>query len=101
MTTISTRPETELKVGAVRVTIWANPRVTSDGRPFSSHKVILERVYKDSGGFKSTGSLDVNDIPKAILVLKKAYESILCAEQKREGPSQDEVTIPWAPTRTP
>jgi len=99
--TISTKPEKEFKVGAVRAAIWANPRTASDGRSFSSHKVMLERVYKDAGGFKSTSSLDVNDIPKAILALKKAYEYLLCAEQERENPPQDEVPIPWASARVP
>ena len=75
MTGLSVKPEKEYKVGAVRAAIWCNPRTTSDGRQFNSHKVILERTYKDaSGNFKSTSSLDVNDIPKAILALKKAYE---------------------------
>jgi len=101
MPTISTKPEKEFKVGAVRAAIWANPRTASDGRSFSSHKVMLERVYKDAGGFKSTNCLDVNDIPKAIVALKKAYEYLLCAESERNGAPQEEVAVPWASARMP
>lgn len=72
------KPEKEFRVGAVRTAIWTNPRRTSDGRAFNSHKVLIERVYKDSqGNFKTTNSLDANDVPKAILALKEAYSYIM------------------------
>ena len=38
-------------------------------------------------GFKSTNSLETNDLPKAILALKQAYEWILCTEKKAEEPA--------------
>ena len=69
------KPVKEIRVGAVRAAIWSNQRHTGNGQTFNSQKVQLERIYKDaSGNFASTGSLDVTDIPKAILALKKAYE---------------------------
>jgi len=72
------RPEKEFKVGPVRAAIWVNPRTTSDGRPFNSIKVAVERIYRDSdGSFKSTGRFDTNDIPKLILALKRAYEYVV------------------------
>ena len=80
----SIRPEKEFKVGAVRAAIWSNPRQTTDGRPFNSRKVILERTYKDGPGFKSTGSLEINDVPKAILALKKAYDWMMCADREND-----------------
>jgi len=101
MPTVTTKPEKEFKVGAVRAAIWANPRVSSDGRSFNSHKVILERVYKDREGFKSTDSLDANDIPKAILALKKAYEYLMCAEQQQGNGAKDDVVTSWASPRMP
>jgi len=84
MTTISAKPEKEFRAGAVRAAIWTNPRFSPDGRSFNSHKVIIERTYKDAEGFKSTGSLDTNDIPKAILALKQAYEYLVCHERQEE-----------------
>ena len=92
MSTASTKPEHEFKVGAVKASIWSNPRETRDGKLFNSHKVIVDRVYRDSGGeFKATSSLDVNDIPKAILALKKAYDYLMtqppAEEERTRSPS--------------
>ena len=85
MNAAGTKPEAAFKVGAVRVAIWTNPRMTNGGRPFSSHKVIVERTYRDSDQrFKSTNSLDAGDIPKAILALFKAYEYILCGQPEKD-----------------
>ena len=87
MSDIISKPEKEFRVGSVRATVWANPRISTDGRAFESRKVIIERIYKDHvEGFKSTESLDVNDIPKAILALKKAYEYIMCSERQENAP---------------
>ena len=94
MNGISTKPEVEFKIGAVRAAIWANPRHTNNGKLFNSHKVLLERFYKDGqGNFQSTSSLDTNDIPKAILALKKAYEYLMTTGQKIEN-----TTIDGTPT---
>ena len=83
MTSIATRPEKEFKVGAVRAAIWANERHAPDGKTFNSHKVLVDRVYKDNqGDFKTTSSLEANDIPKAILALKKAYEYLTLTPTK-------------------
>jgi hypothetical protein len=41
-------------------------------------QVVLERTYKDrNGSYASTHSLQMNDIPKAILALTKAYEYLV------------------------
>ncbi|MBM3302567.1 MAG: hypothetical protein FJY85_21780 [Deltaproteobacteria bacterium] len=94
MNGIPAKPEKEFKVGAVRAAIWANPRHGSDGKAFNSYKVILERTYRDNmGSFKTTPSLDINDIPKAILALKKAYEylTITGGPQAETGENEE----PW------
>jgi hypothetical protein len=58
------------------------------GDSFESVKVVLDRTYKDrSGNYSSTHSLDVNDIPKAIFALMKAYEYLM------EGHEESEVAI--------
>ena len=95
MNGISTRPEMEFKVGAVRASIWSNPRHTRDGQIFQSHKVIVERTYKDMhGNFKSTGGLELNDIPKAILALKKAYEWLTVKKpEPHPGQGRDQEAI--------
>ena len=41
-------------------------------------KATIDRRYKDSeGNWQSTKSLRLNDIPKAIVVLSKAYEELI------------------------
>jgi len=85
MTGASARPEVDFKVGAVRVAVWRNTYSTGSGKVFDSPKVALERTYRDSqGNFKTTGSLDTNDIPKAILALKKAYEYLTTKANERK-----------------
>jgi hypothetical protein len=94
----SNRPEKAFKVGAVRAAIWANPRVTSAGKTFHSHKIAIERTYKDSReGFKSTTNLEVNDIPKAIIALQRAYEYCIAANQKSGSANEkpDFISTGW------
>jgi len=93
MAGVAAKPEKEFKVGAVRVAVWSNSRQTRDGKLFNSPKVVLERIYREeSGSFKSTGSLDTNDIPKAILALKQAYEYLMVTDRKRsQGPGECQV----------
>ncbi len=84
-----TRPSKSFKVGAVRVAIWSNPRLSAEGKAFDSHKVMIERTYRDgANGFKTTGSLNIDDIPKAILALSRAYEFLICQPAKTDGAVQ-------------
>lgn len=99
MTGIPTKPEKEFRVGPVRVAIWTNPKTTKDGKTFNAHRVVVERRYRDrDGNWKSTEALDANDVPKAILALRKAYEWITTPKPRRPEPS---APLPSAPQRTP
>jgi hypothetical protein len=67
-------PEKRFRAGAVSATVWKNDRQRATGESFSYHTVSLERRYKDqSGNWKSAGSLRLQDLPKAALVLNEAY----------------------------
>ena len=45
-------------------------------------KTAIQKRYKSSEGeWKSTHSLDMNDIPKMILALTKAYEYLTMGEK--------------------
>ena len=84
------RPVFSVKVGAVRAAIWRNHRETGNGQGFESVQVVLERTYKDrSGSYSSTHSLGMNDIPKAVLALNKAYE-YLAEGQGGEGAGEEQ-----------
>ena len=68
------KPETVFKIGAVRASIFRNI-VEKNGQSISLAKVALEVRYMDKAGqWQGTNSLSINEIPKAILALQKAFE---------------------------
>ena len=76
------KPEKKFKAGAVTATIWTN---TSERGSYGT--VQLARVYKDkNNAWKNTSSLRENDIPKATLVLQKAFEYLAFKEQAIKEP---------------
>lgn len=69
------KPTKKFRAGAVCATIWSNQAVGKDGKPRTFASVNLERSYKDKGGeWKTTHSLGDSDLPKAIVLLSKAFE---------------------------
>jgi hypothetical protein len=102
MPAANNKPEMAFKVGAVRVAIWENRRLSGEGKAFSSYKVIIERTYKDEReGFKSTASLGVDDIPKAILALSQAYSFLMGQRAHKEGDETESLSLglgsEWSP----
>jgi len=80
-------PEKKFKSGAISATIWENVGHTEDGKETSFKTVSFERNYLDKdGNWKSTNNLRTSDLPKAILVLSKAYEYLAL----KDGASDDE-----------
>jgi hypothetical protein len=79
-------PETKFRAGAIAATIWSNES-TRDGKKVVYHSVSFERSYKDKNDqWQTTNNLRTQDIPKAILVLSKAYEHLaLNAEDTDES----------------
>lgn len=73
-------PEKKFKAGAISATIWKND-VSKDGKTMTFRSVSLERNYKDKdGNWKSTHTMRSNDLPKARIVLDKAYEFLVTSE---------------------
>ncbi len=71
-------PDKKFSAGAIKATVWKNQSVTPQGEASEYVTVSLERVYKDKQGvWQSTNSLRVNDLPKAAVVLSKAYEHVV------------------------
>jgi len=68
-------PKQVIRIGAVSVSIFENT-VVKDGKMMTIPKAVFQVRYKDkaSGQWKSTTSLSVNDIPKAILALQQAFQ---------------------------
>ena len=68
------KPIEVIRVGAVNVSIFENT-IMKDDKILTIPKVVFQVRYKDKQGqWKSTSSLSVNDIPKAINALQKAYQ---------------------------
>ncbi len=71
-------PEKKFRAGAVSATVWKNNRINSKGETFTTYSISLERSYTDKEGkWNSTNSLRVNDLPKAELVSRLAYEFLV------------------------
>ena len=78
-------PEKKFRASPMSATIWSNEVETPEGETKVFRTINLERTYKDKeGNWKKTNSLRVNDLPKAILVLNKAYEYISIKEEGDE-----------------
>jgi hypothetical protein len=76
-------PEKKFRAGAIAATIWQNKGQTNDGKEVKYSTISLERGYKDkSGVWKSTNSFRINDLPRAALVLNRAYEFLVLKEQE-------------------
>ena len=60
--------------GSINATIWTN-KALKEGREITFSTVSFGRRYQDKeGSWKTTNSLRANDLPKAVVVLNKAYE---------------------------
>ncbi|MBW2987000.1 hypothetical protein KY336_00475 [Candidatus Woesearchaeota archaeon] len=70
------RPEKQISTGAIQASIWNNVKGN-----ISFKTISLNRRYKDQNGkWQSSNNLRVADLPKAQLVLSKAYEYLMLKE---------------------
>ena len=71
------KPEKSFHCGGIEASIFEN-EINQNGKgPTKIKKVAFQKRFKGKDGWKTTYSLDTNDIPKAILVLSKAYEYLV------------------------
>jgi hypothetical protein len=90
------KPEKVFKMGAVRASIWRNV-IQRDGRDVPIPKVIIEVRYKDKNGeWKGTNSLSLNELPKAISALQKAYDYLVEHREPDESATKDQSVKPVA-----
>ena len=80
------KPEKSYAAGGVKLAVWKNSGKTKAGQEADYFTVKLERRYKDrNDAWQSTNALHINDIPKAQLLLEKAYEHlVLKSEEDRQ-----------------
>lgn len=71
-------PEKAFRAGTVSATIWLNEGQDSEGKKTQFRTISFDRSYMDKdGNWQKTNSLRISDLPKGILVLRKAYEYLM------------------------
>jgi len=79
------KPEKNFRCGGCDAAIFGN-EITRNGTKVKIKKVAFQKRYKSTDGeWKTTYSLDVNDIPKAVLALSKAYEYLVLGNNGAEN----------------
>ena len=74
-------PEKKFSTGGLSATVWENQGKSKEGDNVSYRTVSFQRRYKDNNGeWQSTNTLRINDLPKASLILQKAYEYLVMKE---------------------
>lgn len=75
-------PEIIIKAGNARAVVFRNS-VIKNGEKIAVPKVLFEIRYKDrlTGKWQATNSMTLHEIPKAVLVLVKAYSYLLTNSQ--------------------
>jgi hypothetical protein len=69
------KPVKKFRAGPISATIWENQAQNQQGQQVSFKSVGFDRSYKDANGeWQKTSSLRMSDLPRAVLVLNKAYE---------------------------
>ena len=80
------KPDKVFKVGACQAAIFVN-EIEKNGKVMTLPKVSLQVRFRDkTGEWKGTSSLSVNDLPKAILALQKAYDYLTSRKKSDSGP---------------
>lgn len=76
------KPVQTFRLKGVTASVFENE--SEDGNS-TFHKVSLQRIYRAGNEWKTTQSLNRDDLPIAELLLKKAWEFILETEAKGNG----------------
>lgn len=75
-------PEKKFRAGAISATVWLNKSNKPTGESTEYRTISIERVYTDKeGNWQSTNSFRIGDLPKAEVVLHRAYEFLVLNEQ--------------------
>lgn len=74
-------PEKKFRAGAISATVWLNNGRNNNGQEIQYRTISIERSYTDKDGkWQSSNSMRINDLPKASIVLQKAFEHLVLNE---------------------
>jgi hypothetical protein len=83
-------PEARFQAGSVTASVFLNEARRADQTTFTTRKTVVQKTYVDGEGkYQSTASLDVNDLPRAILVLSQAFAYCSSRNTRRDDHSQE------------
>ena len=89
------QPEKKFSTGAISATVWKNKGTSKrNGEPVEFRTITLQRRYTDKEGkWQTSNSLRLNDLPKASLVLQKAYEYLVLKGQGTVSSSDEQKEV--------
>jgi hypothetical protein len=71
------KPEKVFKAGRCQASVFEN-KIAKEGNEFSVFNVSFQKWFKDpEGKIKTTNTLNLNEVPKAIVVLTQAYQYLV------------------------
>ena len=76
------KPEKEYRAGTIKAAIWRHEH-DRDGETIVSYSITLQKRYydRDTKTWHDSDSFFPEDLPKALLVLAKAYEYVMLREK--------------------
>jgi hypothetical protein len=84
-----TMPDMTFKAGSCRASVFKN-KVERDGKEVIIPKVSILKRYMDKGGaWKNSQSFGVNDLPKLMVVVIKAYDFLTSRKKDGSGRSDN------------
>ena len=93
-TTTGNQPEKKFRAGSISATVWLNQGKSQDGKPSQYRTISIQRGYKDKKDqWQNTNSFRINDLPRAALMLTRAYEYIVTQQQDDSMIIQEEVVM--------
>jgi hypothetical protein len=89
------QPEKKFRAGAISATVWQNQgQSKKTGEAVTYRTISLQRGYKDKNDqWQNTNSFRINDLPRATVVLKQAYEYLVTARQQDPTAVTEEVVM--------
>jgi len=91
--TTGNQPEKKFRAGVISATVWQNQgQNKTTGESVAYRTISLQRGYKDKNDqWQNTNSFRINDLPRAAVVLQKAYEYLVTKQQ--DSPAFTEETV--------
>ena len=84
------QPVKKVRAGAISVSIFENAGKGRNGEARTFSSVVLQKRYKDKNGeWQTSNSLNANDLPKAAMLLNKAYEYLVVRQVEASAGAEE------------